>query len=104
MASLSTKEEEMKTLFYMGANRRNLSGLSWKIWKIKREGKRLTTWWGAAEVSRRRKPVPRYKLHTKSWMLRSVQAAREEESRRVREKLKKGYQRKPRPSRAAAVY
>jgi predicted DNA-binding WGR domain protein len=86
----------MKTLFYMGRNDQNKSGVSWKIWRIKREGKRLTTSWGAAEVGRRRKVVPKYNLQTRSWTFPTEQAAREEEQRRIREKLSGGYQRTPR--------
>jgi hypothetical protein len=87
----------MKTLFYMGRNDQNLSRLSWKIWRIKREGKRLTTWWGAAVVSPSRRPMPKYKrLQSKSWTFRTEQAAREDERRRIREKLNGGYERNPR--------
>jgi hypothetical protein len=90
---------EMKTLFYMGRNDQNISRLSWKIWKIERRGKRVTAWWGAAEVGPRRKPVPKYELQTKSWTFRTEEAAREDEQRRIREKLNGGYERNPRRSR-----
>ena len=30
----------MKTFFYMGRNRQNVSGVSWKIWKIERRGRK----------------------------------------------------------------
>jgi hypothetical protein len=86
----------MKTLFYMGRNDRNVSRLSWKIWKIERKGKRVTTWWGAAEVGSSRKPVPKYDLMSKSRTFRTEDAAREDEQRRIREKENEGYERNPR--------
>ena len=36
----------MKIFFYMGRNRLTKSGVSWKIWKIKREGRKVTTYPG----------------------------------------------------------
>jgi hypothetical protein len=93
----------MKTLFYMGAHPRNVSGVSWKIWKIQRKGKRLQTWWGPAHVVKR-KVVPKFKLQTQSWTFRAEQAAREDEQRRIREKENEGYERRRvRRSRAAAA-
>jgi hypothetical protein len=94
----------MKTLFYMGRNDQNVSRLSWKIWKIERKGKRVTTWWGAAEVGPRRKPVPKHDLQTKSWTFRTEEAAREDERRRLQEKENEGYERDPRRSRARATW
>jgi len=87
----------MKTLFYTGRNDRNLSRLSWKIWKIERQGKRVTASWGAAEVIRR-KVAPKYLL-SRSWSFRSEQAAREDEQRRIAEKLSEGYERTPKRKR-----
>lgn len=89
----------MKTLFYMGRNEQNVSRLSWKIWKIERKGKRVTTWWGAAGVGPRRRPVPKHQLQTKFWTFRTEEAAREDEKRRIREKENGGYERNPRRSR-----
>jgi hypothetical protein len=89
----------LKTLFYMGRNDQNLSGVSWKIWKIERKGKRLQTWFGPAEVSPRRKVVPKYELQMRSWTFRTEKAAREDEQRRIREKLSGGYQRTPKRKR-----
>ena len=88
----------MKILFYTGRNERNISRLSWKIWKIQRKGKRVQTWWGPIDVLRR-KPIPKSTLQTKSWTFRTEEAAREDEQRRIREKLSGGYQRTPRRSR-----
>jgi hypothetical protein len=88
----------MKTLFYMGRNPRNVSGVSWKIWKIERRGKRVQTWWGPAHVVKR-KVVPKYRLQTKSRTFRTEEAAREHEQRRIRDKEYKRYQRNPRRSR-----
>jgi hypothetical protein len=87
----------MKTLFYMGRNDQNLSGVSWKIWKIERRGKRVKASWGAAGVIRR-KVVPKYLL-SRSWSFRSEQVAREDEQRRIAEKLSGGYQRTPKRKR-----
>jgi len=85
----------MKTLFYMGSNKQNVSGVSWKVWKIQRKGRRVQTWWGAAHLVRR-KVVPTHSLQTKSWTFRTEEAAREDEQRRIREKLNGGYERNPR--------
>ena len=85
----------MKIFFYMGRNDRNVSGVSWKVWKIERKGKHLQTWWGAAEVIRR-KVVPKFALQTWTSTYGSDSAAREDEDRRIREKRKEGYERKPR--------
>ena len=40
----------MKTFFYTGTNPKNKSGVSWKIWKIQRSGRTITTQWGPVEV------------------------------------------------------
>jgi hypothetical protein len=41
----------MKTFFYMKRNPRNISGVSYKIWKIERKGRKVTTWWAPAECT-----------------------------------------------------
>jgi hypothetical protein len=85
----------MKTFFYMGTNPENRSGFSWKIWKVERQGKTVQAWWGPARVLNR-KPVPAGILQTKKWRFRTEREAIEEESRRIQEKLRKGYKRVPR--------
>ena len=89
----------MKIFFYTGRNERNVSGVSWKIWKIERKGKRLQTWWGPAEVLQRQ-VVPKF-LQTWSANYPTENAAKEDEKRRINEKTREGYERKPRQVRAS---
>ncbi len=85
----------MKILFYMGRNPSNKSGLSWKIWKVERKGRTVTTWWGRAIV-RKRKVVPAANLQSKTFRFTSAAAALEYEKKRIRSKLNKGYERRTR--------
>jgi predicted DNA-binding WGR domain protein len=82
----------VKIFFFMGRNRKNKSGVSWKLWKIQRQGRAISLLWGPATL-RRRKVVPQF-LQSKTLRFRSAAAAREAESRRIANKLKKGYQRR----------
>jgi hypothetical protein len=85
----------MKIFFYMGRNAANKSGLSWKIWKIERSGHWVTTYWGpAALVDRRVKPAGT--LQSNARRFTSLAAACAYESRRIRSKLQKGYERRTR--------
>lgn len=86
----------MKTFFYMGLNRENKGGVSWKIWKIERQGNRVTTRWGRAVIVTH-KAVPKGRFQSKSWSFRTEAAAQEYERKRIRGKLAKGYERSPRP-------
>lgn len=85
----------MKVFFLCGPNPNNLSGMSCKVWKIQREGRRITTWWGRADVVNR-KVTPVGELQSKARRFASEEAAAEHESRRIAHKLAKGYDRKPR--------
>ncbi len=84
----------MKTLFYMGRNLTNQSGVSWKMWRIECQNRKVTAWWGPAHVIQR-KIKPRGTLQSKVWTLPSAQAAREFEAARIKQKLRTGYERKP---------
>lgn len=86
----------MKVLFYMGVNRRNLSGVSWKIYKIECAGRTVTAYYGPATLDRRR-VVPAGQLQSRSWIFPSVAAAKAFERDRIMAKLAKGYERRPRP-------
>lgn len=85
----------MKTLFYMGRNKKNKSGVSWKIWKIERKGRIVTTWWGPAALIKRRVKA-KGDLQCKSRKFRDVVFAKRFASARIDAKLRKGYERKPR--------
>jgi hypothetical protein len=85
----------MKTLYYMGRNPANKSGVSWKIWKIQRTGQIVTTWWGPAEL-RNRIVVPKGLLQQKERSFSSSEGAHSHEEQRIANKLNKGYERKPR--------
>ena len=84
----------MKVLVYMGPNPANVSGVSWKMWKIGRKGRQVTAWWGKATISRHRL-VPVNKLATKTWRFRTEALAKEYETGRVQRKLGSGYERVP---------
>ena len=47
-AIVSQTGDRMKVLFFMGRNSSNRSGVSWKIWKIRRKGRVVTVSWGPA--------------------------------------------------------
>jgi hypothetical protein len=85
----------VKIFFYMGRNGANKSGVSWKLWKISRAGRTVTVFWGQAKLQNR-KVMPVGALQSKSRRFPSLDAAREFEENRIREKLGKGYQRRTR--------
>ena len=88
----------MKTFYFMGRNPRTKGGVSWKIWKIERKGRQVTTWWGPAALIRR-KVVPLGKLQSnieRTPPFRTVTDAARYENARIARKLAKGYERRPR--------
>jgi hypothetical protein len=85
----------MRVLFFMGRNSRNVSGVSWKLWKIKRRGRSLTAFWGAAVLQDRR-VVPANTLRSRTWTFRTPAAAEASLKARIDEKLRKGYERRTR--------
>jgi predicted DNA-binding WGR domain protein len=85
----------MKIFFYMGRNPSTRSGVSWKIWKISRRGKTVTTHWGPAELFRR-KVVHSASARSKVRKFKTLSDAIVFESRIIRSKLYKGYQRRTR--------
>ena len=87
----------MKIFFYMNRNAKNKCGLSMKIWKIERKGKTITAQWGAAVVNKDSKaPVPAYRLQRKVWKFKTEARAISCEEIKINEKLRSGYERKPR--------
>ena len=86
----------MKTLFVTGRNPDNISGVSWKVWQIKRKSRVVETRWGPIKIVRRRIVSSRL-LSFKRWpAFPTLKAAEAFYERRVREKLRAGYQLKPR--------
>ena len=85
----------MKIFFFTGRNPSNKSGVSWKIWKIDRKARTVTTWWGPAEV-RNRRVVFAAKPQNKANPFASVQAALDHERKLIAAKVKKGYERRTR--------
>src|SRR5436190_21018169 len=83
----------MRILFFMGRNRRTVSGVSWKLWKIRRQGRSVTASWGPA-LLKRRKVVPANTLQSRTWRFWSTTAAEASLTARMASKLKKGYQRR----------
>jgi hypothetical protein len=88
-------KETMKSFFFMGRNPRNRSGVSWKIWKIRREGRTVTATWGPARLQGRRL-VLSGEGTSRRWRLSSEELAESVEASRIREKLGKGYERRTR--------
>lgn len=88
----------MKTLYYMGSNPRNQSGVSWKMWKVQRRGRTVTIYWGRATI-RNHKLMPAGSLTAKSFKFRAVADAQAELAWRVERKLAKGYAVLPRNGR-----
>jgi predicted DNA-binding WGR domain protein len=86
----------MAKLFYMGRSNDTKSGVSWKIWIVRRTGASLKLSWGRAVVEKR-KVVPQGRLQTKVIKLRSEAEARTDAARRIQEKISSGYERQPRP-------
>ena len=84
----------MRIFFYTGRRDINISGMSSKVWKIGLKGRTLTLQWGATDLKNRR-VVPKY-LQTKTRVYSSVNAAKESMQQRIRTKLSKGYEVKPR--------
>jgi hypothetical protein len=83
------------TLFFMGRNDANRSGVSWKVWQITRSGRTVTARWGPALViGRKIRPVGA--LQSKSWTFKSTREAIEELKLRLEHKLGQGYQSSPR--------
>jgi len=85
----------MKTFFFMGRNSNNKSGVSWKIWRIDCKGRKVTTWWGPAAVVKRR-VKPKGVLQSKSRKFQDAATAKQFARVRTKNKLTKGYERKPR--------
>jgi predicted DNA-binding WGR domain protein len=85
----------MKILFFMGRNSRNRSGVSWKIWKIGRKGRVVTVSWGPA-LLKRRKPVLARSAGVLDYRFGSLDDAERFETKKINEKLSKGYQRRTR--------
>jgi hypothetical protein len=85
----------MKTFFYMKRNPQNISGTSFKIWKIERKSRKVTRWWAPAECNDRR-VCPSCTLQTCVVRFRSEREAVDYEKRLVRSKLAKGYELVPR--------
>ena len=84
----------MKIFFFMGRNDKTKSGVSWKIWKIQRKGRKVITWWGAATLVRR-KVVPQGKLQSsiqRTPTFATVADAAKYEAKRIARKKAKGYQ------------
>jgi hypothetical protein len=84
----------MRTLFYMGRNSENQSGVSWKIWRVAVKGRVVEISWGPAKLVRR-KPVLVYEQGRKYKCPSEAEAKRFAEQR-LQAKLAKGYERTPR--------
>jgi hypothetical protein len=81
----------MRIFFYMGRNAGTKSGVSWKIWKIKRQGTRVVVWWGPAQLVHR-KVRPKRSLQSRTRRFSSTIAAEHFLRERIRSKIAKGYE------------
>jgi predicted DNA-binding WGR domain protein len=88
----------MKTYFFMRLNRKVKRGASFKIWKIDRNCRKVTTLWGRAEQVRS-KVTARGTLQSKTRSFSTLEKAAAHETSRIASKLAKGYERTPRVSR-----
>lgn len=84
----------MKVFFFTGRNANNLSGMSWKVWKIERRSRSVIAYWGPAVVENRQ-AVPAGKLQSIKRTFKSEAEAEAFERARIDEKLQKGYERRP---------
>jgi hypothetical protein len=84
----------MKMFFFMGRNPKNRSGVSWKVWKIARLGRSITTYWGPARLHVR-KVVPAY-IRSATHRFKNVAEAVDYERGMIQSKLTKGYERRTR--------
>jgi len=85
----------MKILFFMGRNASTRSGVSWKIWKIRRRGPTVMVSWGPARLQKR-KPVLSPSARVLEYSFSSLDEARRFETDKINEKLRKGYERRTR--------
>lgn len=85
----------MRAFFFMGGNPKNVSGVSWKLWKISRKGRSVTVFWGPV-VLRRRRVVAAGRLQTRKRVFATAAEAQRFERIRIYQQLQKGYERRPR--------
>lgn len=88
-----SERSEMKTFYYLGPNENNKSRVSWKMWRIHRQGRKITAWWGPAIIVNRR-VTKANTLQSTSWSFPTEAAAKANEKRRIHEKIRGGYKQK----------
>jgi hypothetical protein len=86
----------MKIFYFMGANPRNKSGVSWKFWQIERRGLTVRVQFGHAEL-KKRIVVPRGHVYELEKHFSTIAEARSYEMSRIASKERKGYERHPQP-------
>ena len=85
----------MKIFCFHGPNRKTKSGISSKLWKIERRGRKLYIWNGPADMIGR-KTVVRAKLVARVISYKTEEAARAGEAKRIQAQKAHGCYRKPR--------
>jgi predicted DNA-binding WGR domain protein len=85
----------MRIFYYLGRDSDNKSGVAFKMWKIQRKGRSVTTWWGAVRIEKR-EVLPVGKLQSHSRAFPSVNNAIEYLEKKIREKQLKGYEKSTR--------
>ena len=83
----------VKTFLFMGPNLLTKSRVSWKIWKIERKGKSVSTYWAPAMLDGRRPLKVGAVFNTKTRRFKSEDVAKAFEEQRIKVKLRKGYKR-----------
>ena len=86
----------MKIYYFMGANPRNKSRVSWKFWRIQRTGLTVRVQFGHAEL-RKRAVVPKGHVYELEKRFATAAEARAYEMSRIANKERKGYERHPQP-------
>src|SRR4051794_22252689 len=95
----SELRDNMRIFSFFGPNRKVLDGMSCKMYKIERTGRRVTAYWGPAVWDRKlRRPKPATKtcLQQAVWPFHSDAQAEHFLRRNIATKLAKGYKQNPR--------
>ena len=80
------------TLYFTGPNPKNQSGVSWKLWRIRRAGRVIVISWGPAKIVKRR-PVFIYEQKAAPYKFPTIAAAQAFRSKCLNAKLRAGYYR-----------
>jgi hypothetical protein len=83
----------MKVFYFTGFNENSESGVSSKLWKVERDRRRVSVWWGPVAVTKRR-VIPTGRLQ-QCWTFSGTEATLFE-TKRIHSKEVGAYERRPR--------